>query len=116
MRHLKSGKKFGRSTAHRRALFRNQTTDFLRHGKLVTTEAKAKRIRSLAEQVITLGKGGSLHQRRQAAAYLFDTAVVKKVFDELAPRYKDRPGGYTRIVKLGPRPGDNADVVQLELV
>ncbi len=116
MRHLKSGKKFGRSPAHRRSLFRNQTTDFLRHEKLVTTEAKAKRIRSLAERMITLGKGGALHQRRQAAAYLFDTTVVKKVFDELAPRYKDRPGGYTRIVKLGPRSGDNADVVQLELV
>ncbi len=106
----------GRSSAHRRSLYRNQTTDLLRYGKLVTTEAKAKEVRGLAEEMITLGKHATLHHRRQAAAYILDAAVVKKVFDELAPRYKDRPGGYTRLVKLEPRKGDNAAVVQLELV
>lgn len=116
MRHHKAGRKFGLASSHRRALYRSQTTDFLRDGKLVTTEAKAKEIRTLAEKVITLGKHGTLHHRRQALAFLFDENVVKRVFDDLAPRYKDRRGGYTRLVKLGPRKGDHAAMAQLELV
>ncbi len=116
MRHRKAGRHLGRSSSHRRALYRNQTTDLLRHEKLVTTEAKAKEVRGLAEKMITLGKKGGLHHRRQALAFLFDDKVVKKLFDDLAPRFEDRSGGYTRLTKLGPRKGDNAPLVQLELV
>lgn len=116
MRHRKAGNRLSRNSAHRRALFRNQTTDLLRNGKVVTTEAKAKQVRGIAEKVITLGRAGTLHARRQALAYVFDENVVKKLFDELGPRYKDRSGGYTRISRLGPRRGDNAEMVQLELV
>lgn len=116
MRHRKAGNRLSRDSAHRRSLFRNQTTDFLRSGKLVTTEAKAKEVRGFAERMITLGRQGTLHARRQALAFLFDENVVKKVFDELGPRYKDRPGGYTRLYKLGQRKGDNAEMAQLELV
>ncbi|MCH7552375.1 MAG: 50S ribosomal protein L17 [Chloroflexi bacterium] len=111
-----TGRRLGRSSSHRRALFRNQVTDFLRHEKIVTTEAKAKEVKSLAERMITLGKKGDLHHRRQAVAFLFDDKVVKKLFDDLAPRYEDRQGGYTRLTKLGPRKGDNAPMVKLELV
>ena len=116
MRHRMAGRHLGRSSSHRRALFRNQVTDFLRHEKLVTTEAKAKEVKSLAEQMITLGKKGDLHHRRQAIAFLFDDKVVVKLFDDLASRYGERQGGYTRLTKLGPRKGDNAPMVQLELV
>ena len=116
MRHRITGRRLGRSSSHRRALFRNQVTDFLRHEKLVTTEAKAKEVKSLAEQMITLGKKGDLHHRRQAIAFLFDDKVVRKLFDDLASRYGERQGGYTRLTKLGPRKGDNAPMVQLELV
>jgi len=116
MRHRMAGRHLGRSSSHRRALFRNQVTDFLRHEKLVTTEAKAKEVKSLAEQMITLGKKGDLHHRRQAIAFLFDDQVVVKLFDDLASRYGERQGGYTRLTKLGPRKGDNAPMVQLELV
>jgi large subunit ribosomal protein L17 len=97
-------------------MYRNLVTDLLRYGKIVTTEAKAKEARSLAENVITLGKEGNLHARRQALSFVSDKKVVKKVFDELAPRYADRQGGYTRLVRLGPRLGDGAPLVQLELV
>ncbi len=116
MRHRITGRRLGRSSSHRRALFRNQVTDFLRHEKIVTTEAKAKEVKSLAERMITLGKKGDLHHRRQAVAFLFDDKVVKKLFDDLAPRYEERQGGYTRLTKLGPRKGDNAPMVKLELV
>lgn len=91
-------------------------TDLLRFEKVQTTEAKAKEVRGMAEKIITLGKDGSLHARRQALRFVNDPDVVKKVFDELAPRYADRHGGYTRIVKLGPRRGDGAEVARLELV
>jgi large subunit ribosomal protein L17 len=91
-------------------------TDLLGYEKITTTEAKAKEVRGLAEKMITLGKKGSLHARRQALAFIIDETVVDKVFVELAPRYAERPGGYTRIVKLGPRLGDGAAMARLELV
>lgn len=116
MRHKVVGRKLGRPTAHRRALFRNLVTDLLRHEKVVTTEAKAKEVRRLAEKMITLGKEGSLSSRRQALTFVTDKKVVDKVFSELAQKYTDRSGGYTRITKLGPRLGDGAAMVQLELV
>jgi large subunit ribosomal protein L17 len=116
MRHRVAGRKLSRDTGHRLAMYRNLVTDLLRYGKIVTTEAKAKEARSLAENVITLGKEGNLHARRQALSFVNDKRVVKKVFDELAPKYADRQGGYTRLVRLGPRLGDGAPLVQLELV
>lgn len=97
-------------------MFRNQVTDLLRREKLVTTEAKAKEVRSIAEKVITLGKNGSLHARRRALRLVSDKDVIKKLFDDLGPRYASRPGGYTRLLKLGPRQGDGARMAQLELV
>jgi large subunit ribosomal protein L17 len=116
MRHRVAGRKLSRNTGHRLAMYRNLVTDLLRYGKIVTTEAKAKEARSLAENMITLGKEGNLHARRQASSFVRDKRVVKKVFDELAPRYADRQGGYTKLVRLGPRIGDGAPMVQLELV
>lgn len=116
MRHRISGRKLSRSAGHRRALFRNQVTDLLNHESIRTTEAKAKEVRGLAEKIITLGKKGGLHRRRQALAYVFSSDVVDKVFSELAERYAERPGGYTRITALGPRPGDGASIVKLELL
>lgn len=116
MRHRVAGRKLSRDTGHRLAMYRNLVTDLLRYEKIVTTEAKAKEARSLAENVITLGKEGNLHARRQALSFVSDKRVVKKVFDELAPRYADRQGGYTKLVRLGPRIGDGAPMVQLELV
>jgi large subunit ribosomal protein L17 len=116
MRHRIAGRKLSRPTDQRLALFRGQVTDLLRYEKLRTTEAKAKEVRPLAERIITLGKEGSLHSRRQALRFVTDVTVVRKVFDEIGPRYADRPGGYTRIVKLGPRRGDGAQMAQLELV
>ena len=116
MAHRIDGRKLGRPTDHRRALFRNLVTDLLRHEKIITTEAKANEVRWLAEKVITLGKRGDLHARRQALAFVYDKKIVEKVFDSLAPRYAERPGGYTRIVKLGPRLGDGARMAQLEMV
>ena len=116
MRHKVAGRKLGRSTAHRRALYRNLVTDLLGYGKITTTEAKAKEVRGLAEKMITLGKEGGLHSRRQALSFIIDKKVTEKVFTELASRYAQRPGGYTRIIKLGPRLGDGAAMVKLELV
>ncbi len=116
MRHKIAGRKLGRPTGHRRAMFRNLVTDLLRYEKVVTTEARAKEVRGLAEKMITLGKGGSLHSRRQALTFVADTKVVDKIFAELATKYADRPGGYTRLIKLGPRLGDGAAIVKLELV
>ncbi len=97
-------------------MFRNLVTDLLRYEQIKTTEAKAKEIRGLAEKMITLGKDGTLPARRQALAFIYDKDVVRKVFDELGPRYKSRSGGYTRIVRMGPRLGDAAPIVSLELV
>ena len=116
MRHRIAGRKLGRRTASRLLLYRNLVTDLLRYEKIVTTEAKAKEIRGLSEKIITLGKEGSLASRRRAIAFITDEKIVDKVFAELAPRYADRPGGYTRIVKLGPRVGDGAPVAQIEMV
>ena len=116
VRHKVSGRKLSRTSGHRRALYRNLVTDLLGYEKITTTEAKAKEVRGLAEKMITLGKGGDLHSRRQALTFIIDKKVTDKVFTELAPRYAERPGGYTRITKLGPRLGDGAAMVQLELV
>jgi len=113
---VKGHRKLGRTTAHRNAMLRNQVTDLLRAGRISTTLNKAKETRRMAEKMITLGKRGDLHARRQAMAYIYDEAVVVKLFDDIAPAYADRNGGYTRILKLGPRQGDNAEVVFLELV
>ena len=113
---MKGHRKLGRPTAHRKAMLRNQTTDLLREGRITTTLTRAKETRRMAEKMITLGKRGDLHARRQAMAYIFDESVVAKLFEEIAPKYADRQGGYTRILKLGPRQGDNAEVVFLELV
>lgn len=116
MRHAKAGRKFDVTSAHRKSLYRNLVTDLLRYEKITTTEAKAKEIRGLAEKMITLGKGRTLHDRRQAASFIFDPKVTEKVFGELASKYIDRPGGYTRIIKLTRRAGDNAPMARLELV
>jgi len=116
MRHKVAGKKLGGDTGHRRAMYRNLVTDLLDYEKITTTEAKAKEVRGLAEKMITLGKKGGLHSRRQALSFIIDKKIAEKVFTELAPRYAERPGGYTRITKLGPRLGDGAAMVQLELV
>ena len=97
-------------------MFRNLVTDLLNYEKITTTEAKAKEVRGLAEKMITLGKDGKLHSRRQASSFIIDKKVAEKVFTDLAPRYAERPGGYTRIIKLGPRLGDGAPMVKLELV
>ncbi len=109
-------KKLGRPTAHRKSMLRNLTTDLLKYGRIQTTLDRAKETRRMAEKMITLGKRGDLHAKRQAFAYLTDDSVVAKLFDEIAPNYADRNGGYTRILKLGPRQGDNAEVVFVELV
>ena len=122
MRHRVAGRRLGRSSGHRRALRRNLITELFRHERIKTTEAKAKAIRSDAEKLITLAKRGlqddsyTLHARRQAVAALNDPTIAKKLFDELAPRYEEREGGYTRLYKLGRRQGDGALLVVLELV
>ena len=116
MRHQRAGKKLGRDSAHRRALYANLAGALIEHGRVRTTEAKAKAVKPLAEQMITLGRRGDLAARRQAIATLRSRDVVHVLFAEVAPRFKDRPGGYTRIVKLGPRYGDAASMVYLELV
>ena len=109
-------RKLGRSSAHRKAMLRNLVTDLLREGRITTTDTRAKEARRQAEKMITLAKRGDLHARRQVLAYVYDESVVNKLFDEIAPKYEDRQGGYTRILKLGPRKGDNAELVFLELV
>ncbi len=116
MRHLKSGRKLSRTSSHRWALIRNLITSLLRDEKIQTTDPKAKELRRWADRVITLGKQGSLHARRQALGIVQDKAVVRKLFDSIAPRFKDRPGGYTRIVKVGIRHGDAAPLSLVELV
>ena len=116
MRHRLTGRKLGRPTGHRMLMLRGMVTDLLRYESIRTTEAKAREVRRIAEKIISQGKAGSLHNRRQATALLTDKSVVKKVFDELAARYEDRPGGYTRMVKLGPRKGDAALMAVIELM
>lgn len=116
MRHLKIGRKLNRSASHRLALMRNLVTSLFRHERIQTTDPKAKELRGWADHVITLGKEGTLHARRQAIGIVQDKGVVRKIFDSLAPRYKDRPGGYTRIVKVGWRHGDGAPLSLIELL
>jgi len=116
MRHLKKGRSLHRASSHRKALLSNLAVAVLTNGRVQTTEAKAKEVRGLIDRIITWGKRGDLHARRLAARQVRSRTVVKKIFDELAPRYRDRPGGYTRIMKMGFRHGDNAPVVLMELV
>lgn len=113
---MRGHRKLGRPTAHRKAMLRNLVTDLLREGRITTTVTRAKEARKQAEKMITLGKRGDLHARRQALAYIYDEDVVTKLFEEIAPNYAERNGGYTRILKLGPRRGDCAEMVFLELV
>jgi large subunit ribosomal protein L17 len=115
MRHLKSGRKLNRSSSHRHAMWRNMVTSLLQREHLQTTDAKAKELRRFAERMITLGKRNTLHARRQALAFVRSRTVVAKLFDEIAPRFASRPGGYTRITKLGTRRGDAAPVSLIEL-
>jgi large subunit ribosomal protein L17 len=116
VRHQRAGKKLGRDSAHRRALYANLAGQLIEHGRIKTTEAKAKAVKPIAEQMITLGRRGDLHARRQALAFLRSQDVVHKLFADVGPRFADRPGGYSRIVKIGPRPGDAAQMAYLELV
>lgn len=116
MRHRKDGFKLGRLTQHRWAMFRNLLVALFRHERITTTEAKAKAVRGLAEHMVTLAKRENLHARRQVLSMVPDAEVVGTLFDTIAARFSDRTGGYTRIIKLGPRPGDNAPMVLLELV
>jgi large subunit ribosomal protein L17 len=116
MRHARTGRKLGRDAAHRKALYSNLAGALIEHGRIRTTEAKAKAVKPIAEKMITLGRRGDLAARRQAVSYLRSKDVVHKLFAEIAPRMADRPGGYARIVKLGPRQGDAAEMVYLELV
>ena len=116
MRHARSGKKLGRDSAHRKALYSNLAGALIEHGRIKTTVTKAKAVKPLAEQMITLGRRGDLHARRQATAFLRSRDIVHRLFSDVAPRFKDRPGGYARIVKIGPRPGDAAEMAYLELV
>lgn len=116
MRHQKSGRKLNRTSAHRDAMLRNMTASLFEHEQIRTTLAKAKELRRVAEPLITLGKSPSLSNRRLAYSRLRNRAVVGKLFDDLGVRFKDRPGGYLRILKCGPRPGDNAPMAYVQLV
>jgi large subunit ribosomal protein L17 len=116
MRHQVKGRKLGRTPAHRKALFRNQLSSLVKEERIRTTLQKAKELRPLAEKVVTQGKRDTLHARRQVNRLISDRTLVKKLFDEIAPRFHQRPGGYTRIIKLGPRRGDGAEMAYLEFV
>jgi large subunit ribosomal protein L17 len=116
MRHHRSGKKLGRDASHRKALYANLAGALIQHGRIKTTVTKAKAVRPIAEQMITLGRRGDLHARRQAMAFLRSQEVVHRLFAEVAPRFAGREGGYSRIVRIGPRPGDAAEMAFLELV
>lgn len=109
-------RKLGRPTDHRKAMLRNLVTSLLRHGKIETTVTRAKETQRMAEKMITLGKRGDLHARRQVLAYVYDEDVVTKIFEEIAPAYAERKGGYTRVLRVGPRRGDGAEIAILELV
>lgn len=115
MRHLNSGRKLNRTSAHRKALMRNLVTSLIEHEQIKTTDAKAKELRRVADRMVTLGKEGTLAARRRAAAFILKPSVVQKLFAEVAERFRERPGGYTRIVKLGHRAGDAAPVSVIEL-
>ncbi|MGD9344717.1 MAG: 50S ribosomal protein L17 [Candidatus Aminicenantes bacterium] len=116
MRHQVSGKKLGRNSSQRKALLRSLVTSFIEKERIRTTLAKAKATRPIAEKMITLAKTNSLHTRRQALQYIYKKETVKKLFEDIGPRFTERPGGYTRIIKLGPRAGDGAEMAILELV
>lgn len=116
MRHKKVGRKLGVKSKHRKSMFRNMATDLFRHESIRTTDKKAKEIRRVAEKLVTLAKDGSLHARRRAAAYVRDKETLAKLFNEIAEKFKERPGGYTRIIKLGYRKGDNTPMSLIELV
>jgi large subunit ribosomal protein L17 len=116
MRHQRAGRKLGRDAAHRKALYANLTASLIEHGRIKTTVAKAKEVRPVAEEMITLGRRGDVPARRQALKFLRSQDVVHKLFSDVGPRFADRPGGYSRIVKLGPRQGDAAEMAYLELV
>ncbi len=116
MRHARSGKKLGRDSAHRKALYANLTGALIEHGRIRTTITKAKAVKPIAEQMITLGRRGDIHARRQAVAFLRSKDVVHKLFTEVGPFFAARPGGYTRIIRIGPRLGDAAEMAYLELV
>lgn len=116
MRHMLKGRKLRRTTAHREALLRNLVTSLIDKERVTTTTAKAKEARPLAEKMITLGKAGTLHARRQALQVLYKESTAVRLFDVVAPRFSERPGGYTRIVKIGPRKGDGAEMAVLELL
>ncbi len=116
MRHGKSGRKLGRTSSHRKAMFRNMVTSLFEHERIVTTEKKAKELRPIAEKMITLAKRGDLHARRQALSYMQSKDVVAKLFDEIQSQFADRQGGYTRIIKTGNRQGDAAPMAIIELV
>ncbi|WP_404403625.1 50S ribosomal protein L17 [Pelagibacterium halotolerans] len=116
MRHGKSGRKLNRTSSHRKAMFKNMSAALIKHEQIVTTLPKAKDLRPIVEKLITLGKRGDLHARRQAAAQIGDEAMAKKLFEVLGPRYKDRNGGYTRVLKAGFRHGDNAPMAVIEFV
>jgi large subunit ribosomal protein L17 len=116
VRHRRSGRKLGRDASHRKALYANLTSALIEHGRIKTTAAKAKEVRPIAEQMITLGRRGGVHARRQALAYLRSQDVVHLLFSDVGPRFADRDGGYSRIVRIGPRQGDAAEMVYLELV
>ena len=109
-------RKLGRPSDHRNAMLRNQVTSLIREGKIETTVTRARETKRMTDQMITLAKRGDLHARRQALAYIYDEEVVKKLFDEIGPKYKDRNGGYTRVLRVGPRRGDGAEIAILELV
>jgi large subunit ribosomal protein L17 len=116
MRHRRAGRKLGRDSAHRKALYANLASALIEHGRIRTTEAKAKEVRPIVEEMITLGKRGDVAAQRQAVAFLRSKSVAHTLFAEIAPRFADRPGGYTRVVKIGPRQGDAAPMAYLELV
>jgi large subunit ribosomal protein L17 len=116
MRHRKKGRNLSRSPSHRRALLRNMATSLFRHERITTTTARAKELRPYAERLITLARRGDLHARRLAARRIADREILGKLFDDIGPRYTERPGGYTRILKLGTRQGDAADMALIELV
>jgi len=116
VRHARAGKKLGRDSAHRKALYSNLAGALIEHGRIKTTVTKAKAVKPHVEHMITLGRRGDLHARRQATAFLRSRDVVHKLFADVAPLFKDRPGGYTRIIKIGTRPGDSAEMAYIELV
>lgn len=116
MRHAKRGRKLGRTTSHKRAMLNNMATSLFQHGAVRTTLPKAKELRSMAERLITFAKRGDLHARRQVLRRIQNKVVVSKLFDEIGPSYSERQGGYTRVLKIGPRRGDSTEICLIELV